>query len=97
MSTSNDTQGLGYTPATPAPIKGTPMILRHCAELGICQGYEPRCRVCENHTADDPENPDGQFSTAHEIAYWGSVIFTTLLTVVFGFGFAGFLVGKFAI
>jgi hypothetical protein len=70
-----------------------------CAELGICQGYTPRCNLCDGHAEahdiDSPEEAGREDYVWSEIAYWGAVAATSVLTVGFAFGVAGYVYIRF--
>jgi hypothetical protein len=66
-------------------------VLRTCNELGVCQAKPIPCPGC-HHWLDQTETTPSSFD---QIAYWGSVVATSLLTLVAVCGTAGYLVARF--
>jgi len=70
-------------------------VLRTCNELGVCQAKATPCPGC-NHWLDLAEpTADSTPSSFDQIAYWGSVAATGLLTLVTVCGTAGYLFVRF--
>lgn len=65
----------------------SPNLRRECAELGVCQGLEPPCGLCAQHTEPD--------TSAHysiePIAYWGAVVALSIFSAATLAGVLGYL------
>jgi hypothetical protein len=71
-------------------------VLRTCNELGVCQAKPIPCTGCHHWTDRHNDGTDNSTpSSFDQIAYWGSVVATGLLTLVAVCGTAGYLVARF--
>jgi hypothetical protein len=75
-------------PVKVAPFKqaASTSLRRECAELGICQGFEPPCGLCAAHGERDEE----QRMTVQDVAYWGAICALGTFTLFTVFGIIGF-------
>lgn len=69
----------------------SPSVRRECAQLGVCQGYEPPCNLCAEHGEQDESN----CITVQDVAYWGAVLVLAVFTVVTVAGIAGYINVRF--
>lgn len=69
-----------------------PKVHRTCGEPGICQGLQPRCRLCDGH-AEDETDTDWKAEESDSwdtIAYYSAVVLAAALSMAGVLGFGGY-------